>query len=151
MIDMELDMQIVFERMCIDENYWDAVLDLPDSHWIHQSYKCRKKSTQEYQDLLKEHAEDELHAFGKNLKYMKYPLQIIDPETEKLNATGHQMLQNYYDGDIARTNLSEFADKKDGEWRTFRDVVPTKVKSIFTGTSPTPLKGRWVDLDENDC
>jgi hypothetical protein len=37
----------------------------------------------------------------------------------------------------------------DAEWWTFRDVDPARFQSVYTGSKFAPLKGHWMDLDDD--
>ena len=65
---------------------------------------------------------------------------------EELSERGELMVGMSEEDSQGRYRLK--SGEPESYWRTFRDCDPSPFKSIFTGTSASPLKGKWMDLND---
>lgn len=65
---------------------------------------------------------------------------------ERLSERGESLVTQYMDEFSCR---SFPVVPEETSWRTFRDIDPSPYSSIFTGSKYVPLKGHWMDLDED--
>lgn len=136
-----------FWRAEIDKNYDEALWELPKHHWYTQWRKYRNltKGRKEFLDQL---SVSECLDLGEKMLFAKYPACFVDDENpEKLNDLGMRYMVNYSVDDVQRIFLQQYRGIEAGKWKTFRDMDMHGLTSVFTGTVPTPLRGRWMDLD----
>lgn len=75
-----------------------------------------------------------------------YPLQLGD--FYALDETGLKLSRMMVAGGFARVDLWE-SDDETKEWKTLRDLDPTPFTSLFTGMGSVPLKGKWIEVDND--
>jgi len=133
------DMDELAVRDSIDTNYSCAMDRIPKDHWYHNEL------SEEYEILfLKEWSEYHIKLFARHQHECGYPVKF--GTMKQLNCIGEQATQLCVRECILRHELDE--DSEDWEWRTFRDCDISQFCSLFTGTRALPLKGRWIDLDD---
>jgi hypothetical protein len=126
-------------RYMIDENYMEANESIPESHW------SNNYENEEYNKYYSELSSLPFRFLARDMKDGKYPFQIGD--INGLNKTGLMMIYQELLSCRSRSAL-EFEDEETQRWKTFRDVDPSNYPSHFTGMGSIPLKGKWLELDD---
>ena len=126
-------------RYYLDKNYSSACANFPEDHWYHDT--C----SEGYKTYLREWGSFVIKSLTRDQIDAGYPIKFGCKE--KLNEIGERLLDNYVADSRSRYLLCE--DDEDSKWRTFRDVEPSRFTSLFTGTKAVPLKGRWLDIDDD--
>jgi hypothetical protein len=80
------------------------------------------------------------------MKDAKYPLQLGD--IDHLNPAGKKLLSMLCDDCMGRYTLAK-CDKMTKRWKTFRDVDPAPFRSLLTDVASAPLRGKWLELDDD--
>ena len=137
--DLLLCMHNPDNRWEMDENYYEALQKIPEDHW-HSDYTCKEWDTYA------------IEASGLNYRFMardmvdgSYPFQIGN--LEGLNKIGLQMVLQSFQN-VRNKHALEDQDEKTKKWMTFRDCDPSLWKSLFTDDESTPLKGKWLEIDD---
>ncbi len=143
--DLRDSMDDIDGRLEMDQNYEDAVFELlPKDHWYSKMTKDHVVSAESFEWELNNE-----RAIAKELAYymvrFEYPSDIGDED--ELTAKEESFAQYALTDWRSRYDLAKFAHKPEAEWITFRDL-PQGLKSMYTGTTATQLKGRWMDLDD---
>lgn len=129
-------------RLEMDENYkkaYKSSYSLFENHWVWDV------TSEAYSKHLFELNSLPLRLLARDMKDANYPLQIGD--IDKLNEVGLAMLEMENFGDVCRAILED-EDENTQRWKTFRDYDPSICRSIFTGQSAIPLKGKWLEIDD---
>ena len=144
------EMSMPMVRHWMDTNYYNAV-----RQWLSKTTRkihyqndsgngticVRYEYPAAWVDAYKETSKYELHLLGRLMEEAEYPLQL--GSFEKLNENGEAFMninwgcRNY---DTCATIGT-----------TFRDVTQEQcdqVCSVFNGVKPVPMKGRWLDMDD---
>lgn len=142
-MDREVQQQMLEEmdypylRWEMDMNYFEALDQLPDSHWSEDSKDIRSKK------MFQKQSEFYTKVVARNMRLGNYPVDF--GTFDKLNDDGRKhvelLLASYY----ARIELDRKAPE--AEWKTYRDYDPVKFKSIFTGQEACPLPQHWLEFD----
>ena len=127
-------------RYDLDENYQVAVDKLHENHWYHDHN--REEFKLHFNDLWS----DSVNFLGREMRITNYPLQITD-ENGNFNKVGDLANKMNYDSYKARLELEHFSEEEQ-MWRTFRDCDPSPHVSFFTGNGSIPLRGRWMEIDD---
>ena len=128
-----------FHRSVIDENYKEAWDALPADHWSNDALSS------EYRAYYFEYASYTLRLIARDMVEANYPLRLGD--IDALNKSGEKLLYMSCLGSFDRHELWK-CDEDTKRWKTFRDVDPSSYSSFITGTKSVPLKGRWLDIDD---
>eukprot|EP00978_Attheya_sp_CCMP212_P034554 scaffold145239_cov45-Attheya_sp.AAC.1 len=139
MQDLLLTLNSYDGRCMIDENYIEANKSVPESHWS-DNYE-----NEEYNKYYSELSSLPFQFLARDMKDGNYPFQIGD--INGLNKTGLTMI-HYELLSLRSHSALEFEDEETQRWKTFRDVDPSNFTSYFTGTGSIPLKGKWLELDD---
>lgn len=135
------EMNDVMLRYQLDMNFKQRWWNVGEDHWTHDHFD--ERSEQFYQDYY----QLQYQILARDMVDSKYPLDI--GTYQKLNDKGEALVKFNIESSYARYSLDE--DSSDAEWRTFRDCVLSDCYcSVFTGTKGVPLKGHWLDLNEDD-
>ena len=134
------EMNIAFLRWSMDSNYFDAMIDLGENHW-----------TDDYDDPRTIQINEEFLAYyvgliARNLRDAKYPVDF--GTYGELNDLGKKLVTLGLEN-VKMMHLLE-PESKDSTWKTFRDVKPDTLQSIFTGQKATPLPKPWLELKGDD-
>lgn len=143
---MEMAMPMV--RYWMDNNYYNAVqkwlaetsrkISFSDA----QGNRCsRYEYPTEWQAAYRQTSKWELHLLARLMQEAEYPLQLGD--LHELNEMGEQFMQ------INWNCRNYHTCPKEGT--TFRDVdekLCSVIQSVLTGARPSPLNGRWLDMDD---
>merc|ERR1740139_95483 len=124
-------------RYGMDADYceaWSEYCRLHEEHWLNNPCDPRLILASMEEDIFS------LQYLARDMYDSSYPVCI--GTFEKLNKKGKQFLTNL----IAISNLNI----KEGSQETFRDGDPSKIRSIFTGIAPVPLRKLWLKLEESD-
>ncbi len=127
-------------RMLIDKKYEEAVYE--EEHFYSEFLKDK---------VLSEKVEKFMYEIERqNLECLlddeiTYPVKF-GSEKYGFNEMGERYIEYAVDGNLARLSLKRFRGKEEAKWITFRDNIHL-APSMFTGTKPIELKGRWMDLD----
>lgn len=134
------EMDIAYLRWSVDANYFDALFDLGDDHW-----------TDDYKDPRTIQLNEEFLGYyigliARNLRDSKYPVDFGTPG--ELNELGKKLVQLGLENVKMRHLLDP--DSEDSAWKTFRDVDPQPLRSIYTGQQSAPLPKPWLELKPDD-
>ena len=134
------EMNIAYLRWSVDVNYFEAMVDLGENHW-----------TDGYDDPRTIQINEEFLAYyvgliARNLKDAKYPVDF--GTYGALNELGKKLVSLGFENLKMRHLLDP--ESEDSKWKTFRDVEPDKLQSIFTGQKAAPLPKPWLELKSND-
>lgn len=121
------------ERFEIDQEYKKAVIERID--W--DNFELDHELTLSWQKYGVE-------CLAKDMDDAKYPLRFRG-ENGELTVAGEKMMHHTCLDYSSRWEIPE----EDASWRTFRDTDTKTYTSMITGTKPIPLKGRWIDIDED--
>jgi len=66
---------------------------------------------------------------------------------DELNEKGENLVYMACHDASARFELEE-CDEVTEAWKTFRDQDPSPYSSLITGTKSVPLKGKWLEIDD---
>mmetsp|Transcript_18887 Transcript_18887/g.21061 ORF Transcript_18887/g.21061 Transcript_18887/m.21061 type:complete len:628 (+) Transcript_18887:44-1927(+) len=134
------EMNIAYLRWSVDPNYFEALYDLGDDHW-----------TDNYDDTRTIQINEEYLGYyvgliARNLKDSKYPVDF--GTYGKLNDLGKKLVQLGFENIKLRHLLDP--DNEESKWKTFRDVNPKALSSIYTSKIPTPLPKPWLEIKSNE-
>uniref|UniRef100_A0A7S2SGE8 Uncharacterized protein n=1 Tax=Eucampia antarctica TaxID=49252 RepID=A0A7S2SGE8_9STRA len=132
-------MDISDYRYSSDKNYAAACDNIHKDHWIHE-YSSDNYLLYEQETIVYEHL-----ILARRMIIGNYPLKF--GTKDKLNVVGEKSVKMCTDEGAARYRLNP--DDPDSSWKTFRDQDPTSFQSLITGTIAAPLKGHWMDLDDD--
>ena len=132
-------MNFPYLRNNMDPNYGRALLQLPNDHWYNDH------SSPNYERYYKEVIRFGVEDIVKNMVESGYPgyLGTSKELSERVEDLVH------LDWESVRSRLQLNTNGTDSAWRTFRDCDPSPYRSLYTGTRPVPLNGRWMDLDDD--
>ena len=128
-------------RELVDRNYARALLQLPEDHWYH-GWDHRKPAIVRY---CKEDARYGVQHLAQSMVRCGYPANF--GTYKELSERGEALVHLSWESFRSRLQLK--TNGTDSAWRTFRDCDPSPYQSIYTGTRSVPLKGRWMDLDDD--
>jgi hypothetical protein len=135
------EMNDVMLRYQLDMNFKQRWWNVGEDHWTYDHFDERSK--QFYRDYY----QLQYRILARDMVDSRYPLDI--GSYEELNDKGEALVKFNIESSYARYSLDE--DSCDAEWRTFRDCgLSDCYCSVFTGTKGVPLKGHWLDLNEDD-
>jgi thioredoxin reductase len=126
-------------RYDIDENYMEAWDALPDDHWINDTLSS------EYRAYYLEDSSYAVRIIARDMVDASYPLQFGN--IDELNEAGEKLLYMMCRSSFGRFDL-EKCDEDTKRWKTFRDMDPSPYSSLITGTKSVPLKGKWLEIDD---
>ena len=126
-------------RVIIDPNYQKAVRSYHEEHWTDDV------TSEEYAKNIYELGSFEIRLLAREMSDAKYPLQIGN--INELNEVGLAMLQASFLSSLSRASLEDESEEIK-LWKTFRDTDPSAFRSFVTGSQPTALKGRWLEIDD---
>jgi hypothetical protein len=127
-------------RYNIDENFKEAVDEIPEDHWYHDA------TSEENVLFERENGSYILRVLAGYMRDAKYPLNFGD--MDGLNKTGVKLLHMMCNEDKERA-LLEYCDEDTKQWKTFRDIDPSPYSSLVTGMESVPLKGKWLEIDND--
>ena len=139
-LDLLRSMQSHSERYLVDEEYWYAVekklgldeIDLDELDKEGESFKA--------------HFDHDIRQLAQKMTIGNYPFNL--GTIEKLNKAGEKFMKMAVQGEMSRLDL-KFAKDADKIWKTFRDADPSHYESFISGMKSTPLKGRWLEIDDD--
>jgi hypothetical protein len=76
----------------------------------------------------------------------KYPIEF--GSYGALNEKGEKLVEIGLQNIIMRHLLDKSSDE--AAWKTYRDVDPSPLRSIYTGQVPTPLPRPWLEMQTED-
>lgn len=124
---------------CHDANFKKRWWDVDEEHWSNDTSDRRMYT------MLKNYYIKDIQKLARDCFDAKYPLQI--GTYEGLNEVGKALVEFNLVDSYYRYDLDE--ESSEASWKTFRDCDPSsKIYSVITGTKAVPLKGRWLDIDE---
>jgi Flavin-binding monooxygenase-like len=131
------EMNIAYLRWSMDRNYFEAMDVLGDNHWSddREDPRCTQENRAFYRYFMS--------VIARDFKDSKYPVDF--GTYEELNENGNLMVDLGINNLTMRHLLRE--DSPDSDWRTYRDVDPTKFRSIYTGQCAYPFPKPWLELD----
>jgi Flavin-binding monooxygenase-like len=109
---------------------------------VHGTISTRFDYPPQWVEAYRQWGEFQLRLLSRLMQEAEYPLQL--GTYEQLNDLGRL----FTDIDC---HYSRLADTSAEAGTTFRDVPPeqcAKIRSVFTGAVPVPLKGKWLDMDD---
>lgn len=139
-VELLASMQEHSIRYEIDDNFSEAVDAIPVDHWYHDP------TSDEYYDFIQESDSYELRVLAGNMRDANYPLNIGD--VDGLNKIGAKLLHMMCVEERERY-LLENCDEDTKKWKTFRDMDPSPFCSLVTGMGSVPLKGKWLEIDDD--
>jgi hypothetical protein len=129
------------QRAAIDKSYSDAINQIPIEHLPSHDLKSVA-----YQDSVRDGFSYEVKVLARIMNEAKYPIRFGDEN--KLNTMGTELLRMMAVDDYSRVLLQE-CDEETHKWKTYRDSDPTHCRSFITGIGSIPLKGKWLDINDN--
>lgn len=131
-------MQYIDTRVLIDEAYEEAMDYIPFDHWAYNLASDR------YEEYIQESYSYQLRLIVRDMKDANYPISLGD--MNGLNELGKELMR--MGTTDARTHqLLQDCDEDAKKWKTFRDSDPSPFRSILTGMGSVPLKGKWLEID----
>ena len=123
-------------RWSVDPNYFEAMFDLGENHW-----------SDDYNDPRTIEINEEFLAYyvgliARNLREAKYPVDF--GTYGELNELGQKLVKLGLENVKMRHLLDP--ESSDASWKTFRDVDPQMLQSIYTGQRAAPLPQAWLEL-----
>jgi len=138
--DLLESMQYIESRYFIDEEYrkaHDAIISDP---WYYYHLAPDK-----FEEYVNETMFVELRVLAQNMKDANYPISFGD--MDGLNTLGAELLRMAVI-DTKERLLMRGCDDDTKKWKTFRDSDPSPFRSLMTGMSSIPLKGKWLEIDD---
>jgi hypothetical protein len=132
-------MQYIATRLAIDEAYADAMDHISDQHTVFDTHSG------ESEDLDQDAFSYQLKVLARDMNEANYPIRFGD--LNELNAMGTELLRMMSADDQVRVLLEE-CDDDTKKWKTFRDSDPSLFRSYITGMGSVPLKGKWLEIDD---
>jgi len=138
-LDLLNGMQDMSTRYDMDENYKEAWDALPDDHGINDPLSSEFMANEfEFTSCL-------VRRIARDMVDASYPLQL--GTIDELNKTGEKLVYMACRDSLNRYEL-ENCDEDTKRWKTFRDMDPSPFSSLITGTKSVPLKGKWLEIDD---
>uniref|UniRef100_A0A7S3PZT7 Uncharacterized protein n=1 Tax=Chaetoceros debilis TaxID=122233 RepID=A0A7S3PZT7_9STRA len=137
--NLMLLMDNVGERYSFDHNFRKACDAIGYDHWYHDS------TSNGYRQYMYECVGYNIHLLADSSTDAKYPLCL--GTREELNETGKKFCEMTVD-DLRSQYLLWRCTPEEKKWKTFRDSDPSPFSSLFTGTKPVPMNGKWIELDD---
>ena len=132
-------MQEVSIRYNLDPEFKAAWGKVPEEHWSNDTSDGR------YEELENEASSYHLRVLAGYMKDANYPMSLGD--INGLNEMGANLLKMKWYCAKARYDL-EHCDEETKKWKTFRDSDASPYRSSLTGMGSVPLKGKWLDIDD---
>jgi hypothetical protein len=126
-------MQDLGQRYLLDEKYRDEINDLPSDRWFHDKSSLS--------DLFSY----PLRVLARSMRDANYPISFGD--IDGLNELGTELLHMRITSSLGHI-LLENCDEETKQWKTFRDIDPSPFRSLITGMGSVPLKGKWLEIDD---
>ena len=127
-------------RYVMDKNYRKAVAS--SAVWTRDEGQV----TALIKDEIVEACDCMTRFLARDMNDGNYPLQVGD--FYALDETGLKLSRMMVASGYARVDLWE-SDDDTKEWKTLRDLDPTPFASLFTGMGSVPLKGKWIEVDND--
>lgn len=140
--DLMAGMNDPWKRYELDPNYkkaYDEIIDANKDHWYHHH------TSNEYHNSFLELNSFWIWMMARDMKEANYPLQF--GEFQRLNKIGNELLRMYFCDCKERYDLG-LCDDETKRWKTFRDADPSQFRSYITGMGSAPLKGKWLEIDD---
>ena len=132
-------MQELSIRYKLDEEFKAAWDEVPEEHWSNDT------SDDRYEELENEENSYELRVLAGYMKDANYPMSLGD--IHGLNKMGAKLLKMMWYESKGRYVLKH-CDGETKKWKTFRDSEPSPYRSLVTGMGSVPLKGKWLEIDD---
>ena len=132
-------MQELSSRYAIDKEFKEAWDEIPEEHWSNDT------SDDRYKEYLCEYDSYELRVLAGYMKEVNYPMSLGD--INGLNKMGTKLLEMMWNDSNGHYNLKH-CDEGAKKWKTFRDSDSSPFRSLVTGMGSVPLKGKWLEIDD---
>jgi len=132
-------MQELSIRSAIDEEFKEALDEIPEEHW------SKDTSDDRYEEQENEYDSYQLRVLAGYMKDANYPMSLGD--ISGLNKMGTKLLKMMWNDSKGRYIL-EYCDEETKKWKTFRDSDSSPFRSLVTGVGSVPLKGKWLEIDD---